>query len=126
MANDVRSTHGFSYEKDNLKGSVPNETSTYTLTGTRANRTNQTIGTTYEAIVTGDLASAGLCWVKNLSTSNYVEIGREVSGAFYGVVLVLPGKSAGPFGISTLSLFGRANTAAVDIDILITEAVAVA
>jgi len=122
MADEITIISGISVLKSNLSTTIPTTSSTVDLSGTKFIRNCQTIGTTYEAVSVGDLASAGWCYIKNTDTTNYVEFGVEVAGAFYGFVKILAGEPAGPFKLSTLSIFGRANTAAVVADIFITEA----
>lgn len=122
MADEITIVSGISALKTNLSITVPVSSYTADLSGSRFIRNCQNIGTTYEAITVGDVSSAGYCYIINLDSTNYVEIGREVAAAFYGVVRIDAGEKAGPFKLSTTSIFGRANTAAVNIDILIFEA----
>lgn len=122
MAEEIRMTAGLTIDKSNLKLNIPTETFTATLTGTRFIRNCQNISTSYEAVTVSDLGSdGGVARFKNLDATNYVEFGREVSSAFYGFVKLLPGESA-VMRLSTRTIFGRANTAAVDVDICIAEA----
>lgn len=121
MADEITIVSGISGTKSNLTFTVPVNTKTVDLSGSAFIRNCQTIGTTYEAITVGDLASAGWCYITNLDSTNFVEFGVEVAATFYPFVKILAGESAGPFKLSTLTIFGRANTASVRADILITE-----
>jgi len=122
MADEITIIAGISVAKSNLSATIPTTSSTVDLSGTKFIRNCQAVGTTYEAVSVGDLSSAGWCMIKNLDTTNYVEFGVEVSAAFYPFVKILPGETAGPFKLATLSAFARANTASVVADIFITEA----
>ena len=79
----------------------------------------QSIGTTYEAIDLGDVATAGYVYIRNIDTTNYVEIGTEASSAFAPVIRLLAGEAA-LFRAGAV-LFAKANTAAVKIDVLILD-----
>lgn len=122
MADEITIISGLSVTKTNLTATIPTTSASVDLTGTRFIRNCQTVGTTYEAITVGDLGSAGWCYIKNTDATNYVEFGLEVTGAFYPFVKILAGETAGPMKLSTLSIFGRANTGAVVADIFILEA----
>jgi len=121
MANEITMTSGLQAIKSNANITVNVQSKQADWTGTRFIRNVQAIGTTYEAITVGDVSTAGYAYFTNLDATNYVEIGREVAAAFYGVVRIDAGKTAGPFKLSTLTIFGRANTGAVDLDITILE-----
>ena len=74
-----------------------------------------------EAIVTTELTSLGWCFMRNLDSTNYVEWGPDSGGS-----LVVCGRlEAGEIALFRLSpaitLRTQANTAAVELDILILE-----
>lgn len=121
MANEITFISGLSAIKSNLNLATPTESLRATMTGDRADRRTQAVGTTYEAIAVGDISSAGWARFKNLDGTNYVEIGLEVAAAFYGFVKLLPGETSGPMRLSTLSIFGRANTAGVNLEVMLIE-----
>jgi len=118
--NEITITTGLQVSKGSLTRLIPTRTFQADLAGTRVISNVQNVGTTHEALVVGDLASAGYCTITNLGT-NYAELGVDVSGTFYGVVRIDGAKSVGPFKLSSLTRHVRANTAAVDLDITITE-----
>jgi hypothetical protein len=122
MANEITLTTGIQILKANLVGGVDQRTYQVDMAGTRFIRNVQAVGTTYEAIVTGDLASAGVATFRNLDATNYIEIGLEVSAAFQPMLRLNSGESFGPIRLSTLNIFARANTAAVNLDSFIAEA----
>ena len=122
MANEITITTGIQIQKGSLNRLIPTRSFSADMAGTRVIQNVQAVGTTHEALVVGDLASAGYCTITNLSTTNYAELGVDVAATFYPVVRIDPGKSAGPFKLSSLTRHVQANTAAVDLDITITEA----
>lgn len=121
MANEITVSAALQIEKGNLSMTVPSSRQQIDMTGTRASHALQTIGTTYEAISAGDITSAGWCRILNIDSTNYVEIGLEVSSTFYPMFKLLPGHWVqGP--LSVLTLFAKANTAACDILVTLVEA----
>ena len=80
------------------------------------------IGTTYEAISTTDITNKGFAFFKNLDATNFVEIGLDVSSTFYPFIKLLPGQSAIVPLSPAVSLYGRANTAAVKLTAHVLEA----
>ena len=115
MADEIKITTGLRATKSNIEVIVSNKTTSITLTGDQFIRNAQTVGTSYEALVVGDLATAVWALFKNLDATNFVEIGVEVAAAFYPVVKLLAGESC-VFRMSVLTLFARADTAAVIMD----------
>lgn len=75
----------------------------------------QTIGLAHEAIVYGDVVSRGLTGITNLSSTDFVEVGIDVAGTFYGVHQIPPGKSELFWSHPTVALYARADTAPVTI-----------
>ena len=122
MANEITVTTGISIAKGNLTRTIPVRTFQADMAGVRVITNSQAVGTTHEALVVGDLASAGYCTITNLDGTNYAELGVDVSGTFYPVVRVDAGKTAGPFRLSSLTRHVQANAAAVNLDITIAEA----
>lgn len=121
MANEINYFGSLSVSKGNLSFRIDGANATADLAGVRVNRTVQNIGTTYEAIAVGDLATVGFAFFKNLDATNYVEVGGENSATFVPVLRLLPGETAGPVRLS-VAPHARANTAAVNLDVTICEA----
>jgi hypothetical protein len=122
MANEINYFGFLSVAKGNLSERVDAVNLQADLAGSRRIRNTQIIGTTYEAIALGDLASVGFAMFRNLDTTNYVEIGGEQGANFVPVLRLNPGETAGPLRLASTSVFGRANTAAVNLDCTIFEA----
>lgn len=80
----------------------------------------QEIGTTYEAITMPEgvtAATQGWAYLHNLDSTNYVEVGVEVSAAFYPLVKLKAGERFALRFAPSVALFSRANTAAVRLSI---------
>ena len=83
----------------------------------------QNIGTTYEAISTGDISTAGLCMLQNLDGTNYVEVGTDAGADLEPFLRMNAGEIAGPFRVGgSVAMYAKANTAAVNIKVLLLEA----
>ena len=117
MASEMTLSFGMSVTKSNLKYSNPPHSLILDLTGTRYLVNCQRVGTSDEALVVGDLATAGYAWFKNLDPTNYVQIGLAAS---YTIRLKALQESLVP--IDTLSLFAKANTAECLLQYVIFEA----
>lgn len=65
--------------------------------------------------ITAGVASAGWAWVRNTDTTNYIDIGVQVSGTFYPLIRLYPGEGH-PMRLAMLTPYARANTAAVDLE----------
>lgn len=70
------------------------------------------IGTSQEAVSIGDVATAGWAMFKNLDSTNYLEIGIEITGTFFPFLKLKAGEAAGPLRLGVNSIYARANTAA--------------
>lgn len=89
------------------------------VTGTRVISNTQTVGTSEEALVIGDVGTAGYIIVKNLDSTNYVTI-RGASAAV-DCVKLKSGEVA-LFRLASSTPYAIANTAPVDIEyVLIPE-----
>lgn len=130
MPGTLTITDGFSYnhqlDDDPLIELVKDEqldTQELEWSGSRHFKDKQNIGTTYEALSLGGVTTVGsIARFKNLDSTNYVEIGKEIAGpAFDGFCRLGPGLKSGWIPLSSVSLFGRANTAAVDLEIEVIE-----
>lgn len=121
MANEITLTVGVLASKNSLSVQLAPKSFQTDLTGSRFIRNVQSVGTTQEALVVGDLATAGVYSMTNLDDTNYAELGVDVSGTFYPVDKILPGETI-QGRLSSLARHVKADTAAVNLDILIFEA----
>jgi hypothetical protein len=91
-----------------------------TMTGTDLILATQTIGTSAEAINLGDVGTPGVALFHNLSATNYVEIGHDVSAAFESDIKLKAGEWA-LVRLAQAAPQARANTAPVNLEYLIIE-----
>lgn len=78
----------------------------------------QTIGTTEELLAVGDVATKGYARFMNIDATNYVEIGSYVAATFYPLIKLKAGETA-VCRLSAVTVYARANTAAVNLDYMI-------
>lgn len=123
MANEISITASLSVAKGNLATESLTVSAVHaTLTGKQITKGTQTIPTTAggTAVVLGGLGSVGWIHVKNLDTTNYVDLMTAVSGTAFArlkpgevALLRLPPAITAPAAL--------ANTASVDIEFLLIE-----
>ena len=122
MADEIRTSISFQVSKGGASIATGTLSDTIDMSGTDMGTVTQSIGTSNEALdipvdVTGDV---NLC-VKNLDATNYVEIFKD-SGNSHLLSKLLPGEACLLMRVpSSTSLYGRANTAAVQIQLWVTE-----
>lgn len=82
-------------------GSLLHEMKTGTITEDQAAKglhaTVVSVGTSEEAMPTGDISTLGFLMLKNISTTGYVTWGPSVAGVMTALGRLEPGSSAGPF-----------------------------
>jgi hypothetical protein len=78
----------------------------------------QEIDTSAEAIKLGDVTTPGAYYIKNLDSTNYVELLDAIAGNVFGKLKPLE-ETIGRFGCAAPA--AKANTAAVDIEVLIVQ-----
>ena len=118
MADELTVSINISY----INGSRTHEVSAGNLSLDAGNLffdTIQAIGTSAEAIVTGDITSPGYIFMQNLDSTNYVTIRTGSGGA--DVIKMAAGDIAF-FKLSGTTPFGIANTAACDLRVCVFKA----
>lgn len=120
MANEItvavslQVANGLLADRRNLPRLQVDQTTAATSAGT------QSIGTTHEVIALGGVTTAGYVYIRNIDETNFVEVGVDVAAAFVPSIKLLAGQVAlFPAGAT---LYAKANTAAVKIDVLILAA----
>lgn len=122
MADEIRTSISVSVAKGGASIATGTLSDTADMSGVDMGTVTQSIGTTNEALdipadVTGDVV---LC-IKNLDATNYVEIFKD-SGNSHLLSKLNPGESCLLMRVpSSSSLYGRANTAAVQVQLWVTE-----
>lgn len=120
MANEITYSVSFAASKGGAEIRTT-LTDTINMTGTDMGSVTQSIGTTNEALdvpvdVTGDVHLL----VKNLDSTNYVEIFKDNANAHL-LSKLNAGESCSLRNVPSGSLYGRANTAATQIQFWICE-----
>jgi len=82
----------------------------------------QEIGTSHELVGITDITNKGFTYFGNLDTTNYVEIGVDVSATFYPIAKLSPGESAIMRLSPSVAVYAQANTAAVRLETYCFEA----
>lgn len=81
----------------------------------------QSIGTTYELLTMGDVATAGYGFLKNIDATNYVEVGIVTGATFYPLLKLLPGEIAA-VRFAIIAIYAKANTADCVLEFIIGSA----
>lgn len=121
MANEITYAVSMSVSKGGASINSGTLSDTIDMTGTDMGTVTQSIGTSNEALdvpvdVTGDVHLI----VKNLDSTNYVEIFKD-SGNSHLLSKLSAGEACSLRAVPSGSLYGRANSAAVQIQFWITE-----
>lgn len=119
MANEIYESISFTARKNGAEISIASSNQV-TMTGDDLVSITQVIGTTAELISFGDITGApGEVVIKNLDATNYIEIGGD-SGLTVFKTNLLPGRFT-VFQPSSATLYAKANTADVRVQIIATE-----
>jgi hypothetical protein len=119
VADELTTNFSLSYSKGSSRLNIPSLQQLIDVASQVRASATQTIGTTHEALVMTDVSSAGAAYFLNTDATNYVDIGVDVTGTFYGLIRLMPGKFAFVPRLATNSPFARANTAAVNLEYII-------
>ena len=119
MANEIYASISFTANKNGAKQAISSSFN-LTMTGDDMLQSTQVIGTSSETINLGDITGApgGFC-IKNLDSTNYVEIGGD-SGLTVFKLKLLPGQFHF-FQPSSATIYAKADTAAVRVWVTATE-----
>ena len=115
MANELRIEAHLEYSKSGVKESK-HDSAYVDISGDSINKTIQEIATSNTQITAvATVGTWGYVYLKNLDPTNYVEVGLTSS---YSIKL-----KAGEFALfrAAASLYARANTSAVNLEIIIIE-----
>lgn len=120
MANEIYANVNVRVAKN---GATVDDNITFNLdmTGDDMLKGTQVIGTTAETVSFGDITGApGMVVIKNLDDTNFIELGGD-SGLTVFKLTLLPGQFC-LFDPSSATLYAKADTADVRIQVLATEA----
>lgn len=122
MANEITLTFGLTLAKGNLKRTINAHTLQRDLTGAESVSNVQSVGTgAHEALVIGDMGTAGYLYAKNLDATNYVELGIDATGTFHPLIRLKAGDEC-LVPMTTTAVYAKANTGAVSLDYTFIEA----
>lgn len=89
MASELQLQGSGSFSKGGASFSVNFATSLFDVAGSAGIQQSVAIGITDESLVLGDVSSIGYVFLKNLDTTNSIQIGSD--GTLYPVILRAPG-----------------------------------
>jgi hypothetical protein len=119
MANEIYASLNFTARKNGAESSISSSFN-LTMTGDDMIQNTQVIGTSSEAVDLGDITGApGAIIIKNLDATNFIEIGGD-SGLTVFKTKLLAGQFT-MFQPSSATLYAKADTANVRIQIIATE-----
>lgn len=119
MADELTTNFSMSYTNGQSRLTIPAKQLQIDVASQVRASATQTIGTTQEALVMGDVSSAGAAYFLNTDATNYVDIGIDVTGTFYGLIRLRPGQFAFCPRLATNAPFARANTSSVNLEYII-------
>lgn len=122
MANELTITASLAFAKGNV-ASTSRAVSNLTVdvSGSAYAAIVQNVGTSEEQLDFGAVTTPGYCLIKNLDSTNYVEI-RAGTGVA-DLIKISPGKSClFPFAADCTAPFAIANSSAVNVEMLLVEA----
>lgn len=119
MADEIKLTANLKVENTGAKLERRSGTLSLDQTGDKATYTIQTIANTATALEQGSVGTPGLCWLKNLDATEYVEIGYT-SGSFLPLVKLKPGEVA-ILRFNQATPQGKAQTTSIRLEILLIE-----
>lgn len=122
MAGTITNVTGTTHTNGYLSVPVASKTKTIVQTTQGAFTDTQSIATSDTAITIGSIATLGIVSIENLDTANFVDVGSYVAATFYPLVRLLFGERY-IFRVKPgLTLYAKADTAAVKIQKTIYEA----
>ncbi len=122
MSNEIKVTQSLSCSNVNLTYQSGNISFRANQAGSLKTGNTQSIGTTATQVAfASSFSNPGWGEFTNLDSTNYLQIGVEVSSTFYPLVTLLPGETT-LFRLAQLSnVYAQANTAACLLDYTILE-----
>jgi hypothetical protein len=119
MANEVTIDFGLRFERSGIAIQIPNKQFLIDSGSTLYAGGSQNIGTTAEAVVLSALTNGGATYLFNPDTTNSVQIGVDVSGTFYPLFTLPPGKIAFLPRLQTLDVYAKASASTVNLTFLV-------
>lgn len=118
MANEIKVRVTLDVNKGGA-AMVQNLALTLTMAGDEMISNVQTVGTTVEAVVVGDVTTIGYVLMKNLDATNFVLVGVDAAGT-ENTIKMLAGDVC-LFPASAAALYAKADTAACKLLVMAAE-----
>ena len=118
MANEIQFQLQLRLNNDDLSDTYTTSSIRIAQSVARLVRNVQQIGTTEEAIDTGDVITPGYAVFVNLEDAggNFVEVGSYIGGTFYPFIKVKPGEQQMlRIAVTTAQLYAKADTGNVEM-----------
>lgn len=120
MADELTVVTGWSYSKNGRTRQLTSVQTQFDISGNGVIENMQSIGTAaHEALVLGEVGTAGFMYARNSDATNYVEIGYDDGGTFRPFIKLLKGEPCQCF--LTAAPYAKANTGACILDYVIVE-----
>lgn len=121
MANEIRLTASLSVDNGDFKEAINPGSLTIDQATIGKGGYVQTIGTTNEALVVGDVATLGYCYLRNLDATNAVEYGPDSGGAMISFGKLKAGEVAILRLTPGITVRAQAENSAVKLDVRVFE-----
>ncbi|MCP4528937.1 MAG: hypothetical protein GY833_23960 [Aestuariibacter sp.] len=122
MANEITITGKVTLKSGGFELELNSRSLKVDQTGEGGIQQVQEIGTTYEAIDLGQVATEGYAMFRNLDDTNFVQIGLDGGASLTPVMKLLATETAGPLRIdAAATLFALADTASCNLEVIILE-----
>src|SRR5262245_22622188 len=118
MANEIRVGASLQFSKDGSSDTF-SLTDSVTMSGSQYNKKTQSIGTSEENLVKGDISTIGFVLVRNLDDTNFVTL---MASTGVDAIKLLAGESAGPMRWAAAQVIAKADTATCIVEYLMIEA----
>mgnify|MGYP003134299256 FL=1 len=122
MANEIYYTTGLQVVHDDLLLDINDLARTCDMAGHIVTRDVKAVPTTAAgtALDLASISTQGFAHFVNLDSTNYIEIGVQVSSTFYPFVKLKAGEAC-LLSLGTSAPYARANTASVNLDFTVCE-----
>lgn len=122
MASEIILRAALSWAKSGTSGGRDSRDIVVSMAGTKGLETRQTVGTSEEALLLGEVPAASAhFWIRNLDATNTVTLKPATGGA--ATVSIGPGRVVcGQFASTVSAPFVQASVAPCDIEIVLVQA----
>lgn len=119
MSNELTISASLTFAKNSVSVDLAKNGANYDVSGAKYVKLSQTVGTSEEALLLGDIATGGYCLIINRDATNYVSV-RSGTGAA-NLIKIKAGEVA-LFRVEAAAPYVIANTGSCVIEVLLIEA----